>query len=67
MDFPTSVPSCTTSLSTSCQVHERTVVRDEGDFPDGLVDNEEGETNYYDPTQLNKHVRDCHLSSPHEV
>jgi hypothetical protein len=59
--------SCATFLSTSCRVHGRTVVRDEGDFPSGLVDDEEGETNYYDPTHLNKHVRDCHVWSPREV
>jgi hypothetical protein len=32
------------------------VVRDEEDFPGNLVDDEEGETDYYDPTQLNEHV-----------
>jgi hypothetical protein len=26
------------------------LVREEGDFPGGLVDDEEGETDYYDPT-----------------
>jgi hypothetical protein len=43
------------------------VVRDKEDFPDSLLDNEEGKTDYYDPTQLNEHVRDCHEWSPHEV
>jgi hypothetical protein len=43
------------------------VVRDEGDFPGNLVDDEEGETDYYDPTQLNKHVRDRHVGSPRGV
>jgi hypothetical protein len=41
-----------------------TATGDEGDFPGNLVDNEEGETNYYDPTQLNKHVRERHVWSP---
>jgi hypothetical protein len=41
------------------------VVRDEGDFPDSLVDDEEWET-YYDHMQLNEHVRDRHVWSPRE-
>jgi hypothetical protein len=38
------------------------LVRSEGDFPSGLVDEEEGETNYYYPRwQLNKQARDWSL------
>jgi hypothetical protein len=40
-------------------------VRDKGDFPDNLVDDEEGETDYNDPTQVN--MRDHHVWSPREV
>jgi hypothetical protein len=39
-------------------------VRDKGDFPGVRVDEEEGETDYYDPTQLSKHVRDRQVWSP---
>jgi hypothetical protein len=47
--------SCATFLLTSCQVQEGTLVRGKGDFPSGLVYDEEGETDYYDPkSQLNK-------------
>jgi hypothetical protein len=42
------------------------VVRDEGDFPGVLEDDEEWEI-YYDRVQLNKHMRDRHVWSPREV
>jgi hypothetical protein len=41
-------------------------VRDKGDFPDNLVEEEEWGT-YYNQTQLNEHVRDRHAWSPPEV
>jgi hypothetical protein len=55
-----------TSLLTSCQVHERTVVRDKGNLPDNLVEDKEWET-YYDRAQLNKNVWDRHVWSPCEA
>jgi hypothetical protein len=42
----------------------RTVVRDKGDFPRGHVDYEEGETDYYNPTQLKEHMRARQVWSP---